>query len=56
MLPDADALDKVRAAFDAAREKRTPEERRAISQSFAELTDAAAHRDSQSSVICYSVK
>ena len=56
MLPDADALDKVQAAFDAAREKRTPEERRAISQSFAELTDATAHRDSQASVILYSVK
>ena len=56
MLPDADALDKVRAAFDAAREKRTPEERRAIGQSFAELTDATAHRDSQSNVIYYSVK
>jgi hypothetical protein len=56
MLPDADALDKVQAAFDAAREKRTPEERRAIGQSFAELTDTSAHRDSQSNVIYYSVK
>ena len=56
MLPDADALDKVQAAFDAARAKRTPEERRAIGQAFAELTDAAAHRDSQSNVIYYSVK
>jgi competence protein ComGC len=56
MLPDADALDKVQAAFDAAREKRTPEERRAIGQAFAELTDAAAHRDSRSNVIYYSVK
>jgi hypothetical protein len=56
MLPDADALDKVQAALAAAREKRTPEERRAISQAFAELTDGSAHRDSQSSVIAYSVK
>lgn len=56
MLPDADALDKVEAAFTAAREKRTPEERRAIGQAFAEVADTAAHRDSQSSVIVYSVK
>jgi len=56
MLPDADALDKVQAALDAAREKRTPEERRAIGQSFAELTDATAHRDSRSNVLYYSVK
>ena len=56
MLPDADALDKVQAALYAAREKRTPEERRAIGQAFAELTDAAAHRDSRSNVIFYSVK
>ena len=56
MLPDADALDKVQAAFDAAREKRTPEERRAIGEAFAELTDASAHRDSRPNVIYYSVK
>jgi competence protein ComGC len=56
MLPDADALDKVQAAFDAAREKRTPEERRAIGQAFAELSDMAAHRDSRSNVLFYSVK
>ena len=56
MLPDADALDKVQAAWAAARAKRTPEERRAIGQAFAELTDGSAHRDSQASVIAYSVK
>jgi hypothetical protein len=56
MLPDADALDKVQAALDAAREKRTPEERRAITQAFAELTDTAAHRDSRSNVLFYNVK
>ena len=56
VLPDADALDKVQAAFNAVREKRTPEERRAIGQAFAELTDGAAHRDSQSSVTYYSVR
>jgi hypothetical protein len=56
MLPDADALDKVQAALDAAREKRTPEERRAIGQAFAELSDLASHRDSRSNVLFYSVK
>lgn len=56
LVPDADALDKVEAAFEAARDKRTPEERRAIGQAFAELRDAAAHRDSQSNIIYYSAK
>jgi hypothetical protein len=56
VLPDAAALDKEEAAFDAAREKRTPEERRAIGQAFAELRDAAGHRDSMSSIIFYNAK
>ncbi|HVR71886.1 MAG TPA: hypothetical protein VMT87_13675 [Vicinamibacteria bacterium] len=56
IVPDAEALDKVEAAFEAARQKRSPEERRAIGQAFAELRDAAAHRDSQASIIHYSAK
>jgi hypothetical protein len=56
VVPDAEALDKVEAAFEAARQKRSPEERRAIGQAFAELRDGAAHRDSQSSIIYYSAK
>ena len=56
IVPDADALDKVEAAYAAARAKRSPEERRAIGAAFAELTDATAHRDSQASVIYYSAK
>lgn len=56
ILPDAEALDKVEAAFEASRQKRSPEERRAIGQAFAELRDAAAHRDSQASIIQYSAK
>jgi hypothetical protein len=56
VVPDADALDKVEAAYAAARAKRTAEERRAIGAAFAELTDATAHRDSQASVIYYSAK
>jgi hypothetical protein len=56
VMPDAEALDKVEAAFDAARQKRTPEERRAIGQAFAELRDANAHRDSQANIVVYIAK
>jgi hypothetical protein len=56
VVPDAEALDKVEAAFDAARQKRTPEERRAIGQAFAELRDPAAHRDSQANIVVYIAK
>ena len=56
VLPDADALDKVEAAYAAARAKRSPEERRSIGMAFAELTDPTAHRDSQANVIYYSAK
>jgi hypothetical protein len=56
IVPDAEALDKVEAAYAAARAKRTPEERRAIGAAFAELTDATAHRDSQASLIYYNAK
>jgi hypothetical protein len=56
VVPDAEALDKVEAAFEAARQKRSPEERRAIGQAFAELRDGSAHRDSHSSIVYYSAK
>jgi hypothetical protein len=56
VVPDGEALDKVEAAFEAARQKRSPEERRAIGQAFAELRDGAAHRDSQANIIYYSAK
>ena len=56
VMPDAEALDKVEAAFDAARQKRTPEERRAIGLAFAELRDPAGHRDSQANIVYYSAK
>jgi hypothetical protein len=56
VVPDASALDKVNAAFDAARAKLSPEENRALSQSFADLRDPAAHRDSMSSIVFYSAK
>jgi competence protein ComGC len=56
LVPDAAALDKIDAAFAADRAKRSPEERRAVGRSFAELRDPAAHRDSMSSLIHYSAK
>jgi hypothetical protein len=56
LLPDAAALDKVDAAFAAARAKRSAEEGGAIARSFAELRDPSAHRDSMSSLIYYSAK
>jgi hypothetical protein len=56
VYPDADAFDKEEAAFNAARDKRSAEERRAIGQAFTELRDAAAHRDSQSDIVYYSAK
>jgi len=56
VMPDADALDKVEAAFEAARQKRTPEERKAIGQAFAELREPAGHRDSQANIVFYSAK
>jgi hypothetical protein len=56
LVPDAAALDKVEAAYAAALEKRSPEERRTITLSFAALRDGAAHRDSHASIIYYSAK
>jgi len=44
--PSADAVDKVNAAFDAAREKVSPEARGAIFAAFADATVPGSHRDS----------
>jgi hypothetical protein len=54
LMPDAAAMDKVEAAFAAAREKRSPEERRAVGMAFNELRDPEARRDSESQILCYS--
>ena len=43
--PSAEAEDKVSAAFRAAAEKRTEEERKALTQAFLDLTVPEAHRD-----------
>jgi len=56
IVPNAEGLDKVNAAFEAARQKSSPEERRAISRSFAEVTESGAHRDSMTQIIAYSSK
>lgn len=56
VVPDAEALDKVEAAFEAAREKRSPEERRTVGLSFAALRDGSAHRDEHTNIIYYSAK
>jgi hypothetical protein len=50
---NAEALDKVEAAFEAARGKLTPEANRGIAAAFAEATVPDAHRDSLERVIEY---
>jgi hypothetical protein len=44
VTPDMAGFDKVRAAFIADRDKRSQEERDAITASFAGLTDTTAFR------------
>ena len=56
VVPDAEALDKVEAAYETDRQKRSPEERRAIARAFADLRDPAGHRDSMASIVYYSAK
>lgn len=43
--PTAEAMDKARAAFVAAEQKRSAEENRAIGQAFSETVEPGAHRD-----------
>jgi hypothetical protein len=45
VTPNADGVDKVSAAFTAANQKRSEEERRAIGQALGDMTVAGAHRD-----------
>jgi len=56
VAPNADAIDKVRAAFDAAAQKRGADANRGIGQSFADVTVAGAHRDYAARVISYGQK
>lgn len=53
---DAAALDKVDAAFDDARSKRTPEEREAVMRAFEEITVEGSHRDDMSRILHYNSK
>ena len=54
--PSADAIDKFGAATQAANQKRTAEERRAIGDSFAAVTVAGTHRDFFARVVSYAHK
>lgn len=56
IVANAQALDKVQAAFQAATQKRTPEEREAIGRAFGDITVAGTHRDYFSKVNHYSAK
>lgn len=56
IVPNADGLDKVRAAFDAAAQKRGPEANRGVGEAFAAVTVAGAHRDYFARVLNYAQK
>ena len=55
-LPNADAIDKVNAAFRALGEKRSAEERRAIGDAFRDVTVPGAHWDYVARVTNYQTK
>jgi hypothetical protein len=54
--PNADALAKVSAAFEAAAQKRGADANRGISRSFADITVAGMHRDFLARVSHYAQK
>jgi len=56
VMPNAEALDKIEAAFEAARNKVDAVERRAIGTLFADVTEASAHRDGMFRIIRYAAK
>lgn len=56
LFADPGAMDKVDAAFDAARAKHSSETGKAIDASYRELVDLKAHRDQLSRIIEYSHK
>lgn len=56
LVPNAEGEDKVEAAFNAVNQKRTPEERRAISAAFAEVTVAGTFRSNFLRVLSYAQK
>lgn len=56
VTPNAEGVDKVRAAFAAVTQKRSAEERRAIGTQFADMTVAGAHRDFLAWLSAYTIK
>jgi len=56
LTPNADALAKVNAAFEAAGQKRGSDANRAIAQSFADITVVGTHRDYFARVTHYAQK
>jgi hypothetical protein len=56
LTPVADGIDKVRAAFAAAAEKRGPDANRGVGRAFADVTVAGVHRDYAARVTSYAVK
>jgi len=55
-LASAEAHTKMRAAFQADRDKRSAEERRAVQDAFWSHVVAGEHRDSMTSIVHYAVK
>ena len=53
LVPNAEALDKVEAAIDAARAKAGPEGLKAYSAAMAEVVVPGTHRDSLDRVVSY---
>jgi hypothetical protein len=51
VTPDMAAMDKVRAAVNADREKRSQEERDAITEAFGEVIDASASRSQIAQIV-----
>ena len=51
MYPSAEAIDKANAAFAADREKRTADERSAITAAYRDIFEPGAHRDGLDRVI-----
>ncbi len=56
LFADPAAMDKVDAAFDAARAKYDSEAGKAIGAAYNELVEPEAHRDDLSKIISYSHK
>ncbi len=56
LLPNAEAIDKVNAAFRALGDKRSQEERDAIAAAFRDVTVPGAHSDYVARVTKYQIK